>query len=54
MNQKPFIEAYTKYTWRCPNCKEYNDNAENDGDGFVTPLKCEDCGAEFNDYETNI
>ena len=52
--EKPFIEAYTKYTWYCPNCKAYNDNAERDADGFITPLKCEDCPMIFEEYETDI
>ena len=50
---KPYIEIDHSWTWYCPrkNCDGYN-STEPEGDGeFPIPLKCEDCGVEFNDYE---
>lgn len=48
---KPIVEQDISFHWRCPEkeCFSRND-AEWDGDGIKTPLKCEDCGKEFEDY----
>lgn len=51
---KPYIEIDYSWNWDCPrkNCDGYNSIEPDGGEGeFPTPLKCEDCGTEFDDYE---
>ena len=50
--EKPYIETNYSWTWNCPkkDCDASN-SVELDGDGFNVPLKCNGCGAEFDEYE---
>ena len=48
----PYIEADYSWSWYCPVRRCFSRNEiERDGDGFSTPLKCEKCGKEFEEYE---
>jgi len=45
----PTIEIQHSWYWDCPDCGETNETEFN-GEGFDLPLRCDECGKEFNDY----
>ena len=47
----PQIETEYSWHWNCPaeGCIGRNE-IERDGDCFPTPLKCDECGTEFDNY----
>lgn len=51
--EKVMIKENTTFSWDCPKCDEYNE-IEYDGDCFRTPLKCDSCNEEFDDYEKDF